>query len=108
MFELMRIGHKFKAPRGIVLGGINPELDSATAPILSKALENVKTIYFLDKFGINQKTDVLGIDVSTSIGEKLNIHLLTSNHELPDLEEGAVIYCEDIRELHDLMPLEKR
>jgi hypothetical protein len=108
MFKLMRIGHTFKAPHGIVLGGINPELDSATAPVLSKALENVKTVCFLDKSGVNQKTNVIGVNVSTSIGEKLNIHLLISNHDLPDIEEGSVIYCEDIRELHDLVSLATR
>jgi hypothetical protein len=108
MFELMRIGHKFEAPQGIVLGGTNPGLDFATAPTLRRALEGLKKVYFSDSLGVHQVVDVLGVEVSTSIGEKLNIHLLISSNELPDIEEGAIIYCEDIPALNDLAPLTVR
>jgi hypothetical protein len=105
MFELMRIGHKFEAPQGLVLGGTNPELDSVTAPTLRKILKDLKTIYLLDSLGASQEISVIGVEVSASIGERLNIHLLISSDKLPNLKEGAVIYCEDIQAIRDLQSL---
>jgi hypothetical protein len=95
MFELMKIGNIFETPRGLVIGGTNAELDCVTAPVLRNILEKLKTVHLQNSLDIDQ-VDVLGVEISNSIGNNLNIHLLVSSLKLTDVKEGIMVYSDDI------------
>lgn len=94
MKKIMEISLVFKSDAdGIILVGINPELDSLSIPEIKKIIGN----YILVKNSVNEfKLEVKSTQISNSLIDKKNIGICVGNSvEIEELKVGSYVYACD-------------
>lgn len=104
MLELMEIGDVIETPKGIVLAGANPKFENVPLPIVMKILKNINIIHYFDRSQTSRESQVLDIQVHSSIGNNFNIFLLLSESDIEKMpENGVVIFCDENDSLNAIL-----
>jgi hypothetical protein len=92
MQKIITVHDMFEIPnRGLVLGGVNPDLDTMDDKQIKELIGAFIEIRKLD--GSKIKTRVIDVDISTSLSNKKNIFILLSTEiQKKDLTLESVVY----------------
>ena len=95
----MTIYDIFEIPnRGLVIGGVNPDLDATSYEQIQKLIGTFIEIHRSN--GSILKTRVIDIDISTSLANKKNIFILLPEEiKKTDLQKESVVYRKKEKEV---------